>query len=135
MLPRFLYLLVCRMLDVLPGCFRSGLAKDVEIAVLRHQVEVLHRQVSRPDLQPADWAVLALLSRLLPGAVGGICSDTRDGAALAPRIGAPTLDVSKVWTSADLIRTGSAGDSLGWFLVPRWAETGDGSSRLRLLQG
>jgi len=44
----------------------SRLAKEVEIAVLRHQVEVLRRQVSRLDLEPADRAVLALLSRLLP---------------------------------------------------------------------
>jgi hypothetical protein len=38
----------------------------VEIAVLRHQLEVLRRQVSRLDLEPADRAVLALLSGLLP---------------------------------------------------------------------
>jgi putative transposase len=66
MLCRFAYLLVCRCLDVVSGCFRSRLAKEVEIAVLRHQVEVLRRQVSRLDLEPADRAVLALLSRLLP---------------------------------------------------------------------
>jgi hypothetical protein len=66
MLSRFVYLLVRRFLDVLSGRFRSRLAKEVEIAVLRHQVEVLRRQVSRLDLEPADRAVLALLSRLLP---------------------------------------------------------------------
>jgi hypothetical protein len=41
MLSRFVYLLVRRFLDVLSGRFRSRLAKEVEIAVLRHQVEVL----------------------------------------------------------------------------------------------
>jgi hypothetical protein len=46
MLCRFVYLLVRRLLDVLSGCFRSRLAKNVEIAVLRHQIEVLRRQVS-----------------------------------------------------------------------------------------
>jgi transposase InsO family protein len=66
MLCRFVYLFVGRCLDVLSGRFRSRLAKEVEIAVLRHQVEVLRRQVSRLDLEPADRAVLALLSRLLP---------------------------------------------------------------------
>ena len=35
MLCRFVYLLVRRFLDVLSGRFRSRLAKDVEIAVLR----------------------------------------------------------------------------------------------------
>src|SRR6476661_4817148 len=68
MLFRFAYLLVRRFLDVLSGCFRSRLGKDAEIAVLRHQIEVLRRQVRPLDLEPADRAVLALLSRLLPRA-------------------------------------------------------------------
>jgi transposase len=68
MLCWFVYLLVRRFVDVLGWRFRSRLAKDVEIAVLRHQIEVLRRQVSRPELAPADRAVLALLARLLPRA-------------------------------------------------------------------
>jgi hypothetical protein len=68
MLCRFVYPLVRRSLDVLSGRFRSRVAKDVEIAVLRHQLEVLRRQVRRVDLGPADRATLAVLSRLLPRA-------------------------------------------------------------------
>src|SRR5260370_24726629 len=68
MLCRFVYLLVCRFLDVLSGRLRSRLEKDVEIAVLRHEREVLRRQVHRLDLEPADRATLAVLSRLLPRA-------------------------------------------------------------------
>jgi hypothetical protein len=41
-------------------------AKDVEIAVLRHQLMVLQRQVARPSYSPSDRLVLARLSRLLP---------------------------------------------------------------------
>ena len=67
MLCRFVYLLVRRFLDVLSGRFRSRVAKDVEIAVLRHQLEVLRRQVRRLDLGPADRATLAV-SRLVPRA-------------------------------------------------------------------
>ncbi len=63
---RFVYLLVRRLLDVLGRRFCSGFENEVEIAVLRHELGVLRRQVSRPELKPADRAVLALLARLLP---------------------------------------------------------------------
>jgi putative transposase len=49
-----------------PTCFQTEHAKDVEIAVLRHQLEVLRRQVKRPELRPSDRALLALLSQALP---------------------------------------------------------------------
>ena len=60
------YLLLRQVLQMLTQIARDGGAKDVEILVLRHQVAVLRRQVHRPDLQPADRVVLAVLSRLLP---------------------------------------------------------------------
>jgi putative transposase len=41
-------------------------AKDVEIAVLRHQLMVLRRQVVRPRYNPQDRMVLAVLARWLP---------------------------------------------------------------------
>jgi hypothetical protein len=40
-------------------------AKDVEIAVLCHQLIVLQRQVSRPRYTPSDRLVLAMLAKLL----------------------------------------------------------------------
>ncbi len=64
----FLYLMARRLAGMLLGSLRSEYAKDVEIAVLRHQLEVLRRQVKRPEFRPADRAVLAVLSRALPGA-------------------------------------------------------------------
>src|SRR6266487_4679736 len=64
----FLYLMARRLVDVLLGSLRSEHAKDVEIAVLRHQLSVLRRQVKRAEFRPADSAVLAVLARALPRA-------------------------------------------------------------------
>ncbi|MER6128754.1 hypothetical protein ABT173_40590 [Streptomyces sp. NPDC001795] len=46
----------------LPG----NAAKDVELLVLRQQLAVLQRLLGEPRLEPADRALLAALSRLLP---------------------------------------------------------------------
>jgi putative transposase len=51
------------------GVLRCGLTPDadaVEIAVLRHQLAVLRRQVPRPRYTPVDRMLLAALAKLLP---------------------------------------------------------------------
>ena len=66
MLARLAYLAVCRSIQLLVRLARADAAKDLEILVLRHQLSVLRRQTPRPRLQPADRALLAAVSRVLP---------------------------------------------------------------------
>jgi putative transposase len=63
---RTLAFMVLRQVLSLVGLGQSPDAKDVEIAVLRHQLLVLRRQVVRPRYTSADRMVLATLARLLP---------------------------------------------------------------------
>jgi hypothetical protein len=68
MLPKPVYLTLCRSLQLLVLLARGDAAKDPEILVLRQQLAVLRRQVPRPRLEPADQALLAAVSRALPRA-------------------------------------------------------------------
>jgi putative transposase len=61
-----LYWALRRLLEMFVLAFRSEDAKEIEIVVLRHQLQVLRRQVARPDLAPHDRAFLAAASRVLP---------------------------------------------------------------------
>jgi putative transposase len=63
---RLAYLALCRSVQLLVLLARGDAAKDLEILVLRHQLTVLRRQVSRPRLEPSDRALLAAISRALP---------------------------------------------------------------------
>jgi hypothetical protein len=62
----FLYWALRRLLELLTLRLRSEQSKEIEILVLRHQLHVLGREIARPRLEPADRALLAALSRVLP---------------------------------------------------------------------
>jgi putative transposase len=64
----FLYWSLRRLLELVVLRFRSEREKEIEILLLRHQLAVLERQLARPQLNPADRALLAAFSRLLPRA-------------------------------------------------------------------
>jgi hypothetical protein len=66
MVVRTLAFMIVRQVLCLVGLGPSPDAKDVEIAVLRHQLLVLRRQVPRPRYTPSDRMILATLAKLLP---------------------------------------------------------------------
>lgn len=61
----FLYRLVHRAFGFIRLHRMDALAKDAEILVLRHQLAVLRRQVSRPRFTWSDRAIIALLAALV----------------------------------------------------------------------
>jgi putative transposase len=61
-----LYVVVCRLLELIVLFGRGDRAKELEILVLRHELSVLRRQVRRPRFRPHDRLLLAAFSRVLP---------------------------------------------------------------------
>src|SRR5215218_7835405 len=62
----FGYWVVRRLFELLILFGRSERAKELEILVLRHELQVLRRQVGRPRLRSADRVLLAALGQVLP---------------------------------------------------------------------
>ncbi len=65
MVRSILYLLVRRVLGLFRSDERAAAEAELEIAVLRHQVAILRRQVKRPIYPASDRAFLAAASRIL----------------------------------------------------------------------
>jgi hypothetical protein len=68
----FLYLALRALLGALVRSRRGLQVKDVELLVLRHELEILRRQVARPKLSTADRALLAAAGCHLPRSSRGV---------------------------------------------------------------
>jgi putative transposase len=62
----FAYLALRSLFGVVLLLGRSEHSKELEILVLRHELAILRRGSQRPQIEPADRALLAALSRALP---------------------------------------------------------------------
>jgi len=60
------YVVLRRVIAMVVVGVRSSDFKELEIVVLRHELEILRRQSGRPRLRPADRVFLAAASRVLP---------------------------------------------------------------------
>jgi putative transposase len=60
------YVLARRVFELVVLLGRGERSKELEILVLRHELSILRRQVSRPRFAPRDRLLLAALSRVLP---------------------------------------------------------------------
>jgi hypothetical protein len=63
---RLLYLISGMVFGWLRLLARSTATKDIEILILRQEITVLRRQVTRPRLTWPQRAILSVLARLLP---------------------------------------------------------------------
>jgi hypothetical protein len=68
----FLYLVLRALLGALVRSRRGLHVKDVELLVLRHELEILRRQVVRPKLRMVDRALLAAAACHLPRSSRGM---------------------------------------------------------------
>jgi hypothetical protein len=91
------FLIVSRLAGLL-GLGPSPDARDVEIAVLRHQLAVLSRQVVRPRYSPTDRMLLSVLARWLPRDRWRVfLVRPSDSFALAPGLGGAPVDLPADW--------------------------------------
>jgi putative transposase len=60
------YIIVCRLFELVVLLGRRERSKELEILVLRHELSILRRQADRPRFEPCDRLLLAALSRMLP---------------------------------------------------------------------
>jgi putative transposase len=99
MLLSLVYPVVRVLLRLLVPHGQGADVRDLEIVVLRHQLNVLRRQVKRPRLRPSDRVFLAAAARRLPRARWERFLVTpTDAAALAP--GAGSLEVGALTAGA-----------------------------------
>ena len=66
MIVSVVYLVFCRLLELVVLLGRRERSKELEILVLRQELSILRRRIKQPQFKPPDRLLLAALSRVLP---------------------------------------------------------------------
>lgn len=101
----FIYLTIGRILQLVLLCLRRRDSNEVEILVLRHELDILRRQNAHPSAgAKGPCLVGAAQSDPAAGALVGLRGHPRHPGRLAPPDGAPALDLPNDahWATADL---------------------------------
>ena len=103
MLLSLCYFLLRRVLPLAVWRWRSNDVKELEIAVLRHELAILRRQTKRPAMTAVDRLFLAASSRFLPRKDWPSFIVTPDNtAAMASPVGGETVDLfAPSWTPTE----------------------------------
>jgi hypothetical protein len=90
------YVLACRVLQLVVLLARGERSKEFEILVLRHELAILRRQQRTPRFSPSDRLLLAALSRAMPREIlARVPGDARDAFALASTAPCQALDLPR----------------------------------------
>ncbi len=89
----FVYLAVRHLFGALVRGRRGLHVKDIELLVLRHELDILRRQIARPKLSTVDRALLAAAACHLPRSSRG--ADSTDASALASGAGASEVATAR----------------------------------------
>jgi hypothetical protein len=73
----FVYLGLCRLMQLVALLCKSERSKELEILLLRHELAILRRQPRRVPVRPVDRALLAASPGRYRGALGQVCRCVR----------------------------------------------------------
>jgi hypothetical protein len=77
----FVYPVMRRVMEQILWCWRSDDAKEIELLVPRHELEILRRQHPRPRLEPGNRPRLAAVQRAAaPASLAGVRGHPADAA-------------------------------------------------------
>lgn len=99
----FVFVLACRLFELVVLLVRCDSSKELEILALRHELAILRRQTRRLQFTPSDRFLLAALSRVLPRrSWHALLDNAGDTAVLASTACRPLLDLpaSAAWSAA-----------------------------------